>query len=116
MWQVKDKGVPAPQAAGHRGAVAVLRPCLTLVIFTVIFGRLAGLLSDGTSRSVAVAHEPFDDTLARLTGFDGCIVWDTTRRNSQPRRKPGIISPPDDVYLEAQPAGAGQAVGAIVNC
>jgi GDP-L-fucose synthase len=27
------------------------------------------------------------ETIARLTGFDGRIVWDTTKPNGQPRRK-----------------------------
>ena len=27
------------------------------------------------------------DTIARLTGFDGRVVWDTTKPNGQPRRK-----------------------------
>ena len=27
------------------------------------------------------------DTIVRLTGFTGAVVWDTTRPNGQPRRK-----------------------------
>ena len=27
------------------------------------------------------------ETIARLTGFEGRIVWDTTKPNGQPRRK-----------------------------
>ena len=27
------------------------------------------------------------ETIARLTGFDGRIVWDTSKPNGQPRRK-----------------------------
>lgn len=27
------------------------------------------------------------ETIARLTGFRGRVVWDTTKRNGQPRRK-----------------------------
>jgi GDP-L-fucose synthase len=27
------------------------------------------------------------ETIARLTGFEGRIIWDTTKPNGQPRRK-----------------------------
>ena len=39
------------------------------------------------SSSFAISVKALLETIARLTGFNGRIVWDTIKPNGQPRRK-----------------------------
>ena len=39
----------------------------------------------GSAFEISIKDLP--ETIARLTGFEGSIVWDTSKPNGQPRRK-----------------------------
>lgn len=40
--------------------------------------------------------------VTRLTGFEGCIVWDTTKPNGQPRRKLDVTLAEKEFRFRAQ--------------
>jgi GDP-L-fucose synthase len=42
------------------------------------------------------------ETIARLTGFEGKIVWDTTKPNGQPRRKLDVSRAEQEFGFRAQ--------------
>ena len=49
------------------------------------------------------------ETIARLTGFEGEIVWDTSKPNGQPRRKLDVSRARERFGFEARDAVRGRA-------
>ncbi|MDZ4722152.1 MAG: GDP-L-fucose synthase [Roseiflexaceae bacterium] len=49
--------------------------------------RYNGSLPVNLGSSYEISIRDLMETIARLTGFEGSIVWDTTKPNGQPRRK-----------------------------
>jgi len=48
-------------------------------------GTGRGVLNIGSAFEISI--KDLLETIARLTGFEGRIVWDTTKPNGQPQRK-----------------------------
>jgi GDP-L-fucose synthase len=55
-----------------------------------------------------ISIKELTEAIARLTGFDGRIVWDTTRPNGRPRRKLDVTLAEKEFGFRAQtPFGEG---------
>jgi GDP-L-fucose synthase len=55
-----------------------------------------------------ISIKELTETVTRLTGFEGCIVWDTTKPNGQPRRKLDVTLAEKEFGFRAQtPFGEG---------
>jgi len=48
-------------------------------------GSFSELVNLGSAFEISI--KDLTETIARLTGFEGRIVWDTSKPNGQPRRK-----------------------------